>query len=319
MSVTAKAELGIVRLLAYGELFGYPLRQDELVTYTLVPECLDRNILESALTSLIERKIICQDATSGFYCFPDRLETIAIRSARRRVSLRLMRKAQLMVTLFALFPWVKLVAVTGSLAFSNSREDDDIDLLIITAPRRLWLTRALIFGLLRFLRLKSGQDRVLGRNAFCLNGWLDEEALAVDGSRCRLPAAFDILAMKILLNREGVLQRFLQANSWLDRFLPSSSSNRLPYRSEAGLKLRFGSFAQNLLILVEVGGDWFLDFAERLLRYGQQCLIKHKFKGVTHVSLSDHFLWQHPHDAHGRVLDLYESALARRLPSLTSE
>jgi len=38
-------------------------------------------------------------------------------------------------------PWVKMVAITGSLAAYNPEKDSDIDMMIITKQNRVWITR----------------------------------------------------------------------------------------------------------------------------------------------------------------------------------
>ncbi len=85
------------------------------------------------------------------------------------------------VSQISLVPWIQSIWVTGALAAGSVIERDDIDLMIITDPNRLWLSRLLVVG----LGLISGRYRShwLSRSRpgrpLVLQFWLEAGALAL--------------------------------------------------------------------------------------------------------------------------------------------
>lgn len=56
----------------------------------------------------------------------------------------LFQKTQDFVKLIGWIPGLRMVAVSNSLAMYATHAGSDIDLFIITAPRRLWIVRTLV-------------------------------------------------------------------------------------------------------------------------------------------------------------------------------
>ena len=98
---------------------------------------------------------------------------------------------------------------------NNAVENDDIDLMIITAANRLWLTR-LLASLLLFPWLRRGRKI---HNRVCLNLWLDESALAL--TQRNLYIAHEICQAKPVFERNKTYQKFIAANLWYKKFLPN--------------------------------------------------------------------------------------------------
>lgn len=128
---------------------------------------------------------------------------------------------------------VRMVAVTGSLAAHNFRPGDDVDLLVVTSPGRLWTARESCTKLARKAR-RPGLD-------FCLNYFLTTDSLAVRGRD--LFAAMEI-AMACPLHGRRVYERFREENRWVLGFLPNSAGPPGPERPLGdGRESARGSFA----------------------------------------------------------------------------
>jgi hypothetical protein len=83
------------------------------------------------------------------------------------------------LNLLKYFPWIRFVGITGSVAFESARCGDDIDVIIATAPNRLWIVRPfvnLIYSLLRWRRRVSGKNN---KNKLCFNLWVDGDNLSL--------------------------------------------------------------------------------------------------------------------------------------------
>jgi len=120
------------------------------------------------------------------------------------------------------FPTIELIGVTGALAMNNASEDDDIDLLIITKPGALWITRFVVTVILDLFSLRRRPGEQEYKNKICLNMFMSSNALSLPAKERDLFAAHEVLQMKPLWDRGETYQRFLQANNWVERFLPTA-------------------------------------------------------------------------------------------------
>lgn len=201
----------ILKTLHYADIFDYPLKVEEIKKYSV--ERLSVGDLEEALTQM--------SADGGYYCLPGREEIIKLRRRREAFSRSKINKAKRIASVLKFIPWVKLIGVTGALAVENSDEDDDIDLMIATSSKRLWLTRGLVVTFL----LLTGQYRRPGKikDRICPNLMISEDALKFP--KRDLFTAHEIVQMKPIFCRDNTYQKFLQANRWIKDFFPNWRPN----------------------------------------------------------------------------------------------
>lgn len=86
-----------------------------------------------------------------------------------------LQKAKRFVPWLRFFPGIRAIAVCNSVAMETAEKSSDIDLLIITAPNKLWTAR--IFATLYFqtLGMRRYRKKISGR--FCLSFFATEDAL----------------------------------------------------------------------------------------------------------------------------------------------
>jgi hypothetical protein len=120
------------------------------------------------------------------------------------------RHAQRLRTL-SRFPWVRFMGLTGANAFESCRQEDDLDLFVVTAPERLWLT---------FLAMIVFSRSVGLRDLFCINYLVDEDHLRI--SHESYYTAVQLMSMVPLVDR-GVSVRLLRENRWVFEYLPNAS------------------------------------------------------------------------------------------------
>jgi hypothetical protein len=104
-----------------------------------------------------------------------------------------------------------MVAITGALAVDNVDSDADIDYLIVTAPRRVWLARSLSIALVYKGRLEHIE--------ICPNYVISIDAL--DQFDRSFFSAHE-LAQMVPLHGFDVYDRLLHANRWARSFLPNA-------------------------------------------------------------------------------------------------
>jgi len=141
---------------------------------------------------------------------PGRRGLAELRWERSEQAGRLWPVAQRLGESLSRFPYVRLVAVTGSLAAGNPDARADIDYLIVTAPGRLWTVRALAIVLVRLAR-QAGV-------AVCPNYLLSTRALALEHQD--LFTAHELLQATPMA-ASAIYRRMLDGNRWVERWLPN--------------------------------------------------------------------------------------------------
>ncbi|EKE14826.1 MAG: hypothetical protein ACD_12C00274G0003, partial [uncultured bacterium] len=149
-------------------------------------------------------------------------KNVFVREERIKFSTPKKLIAQKISSCLSYIPWVKMVALTGALAMENGKKEDDIDLLIVTAGRRVWLTRLLATLLLEIMRVRRRPGQQKWSNKICLNLFLDEQQLSFPRSEQNLYLAHEILQTKCLINKKHTFEEFLLANQWVKKDLPQA-------------------------------------------------------------------------------------------------
>ncbi|MDX1383032.1 MAG: hypothetical protein R3190_05265 [Thermoanaerobaculia bacterium] len=199
-------ERSVVLTVLYSDLFDYPLTEAELAGYVPLVR-VDRTALRAAIASLSPHLLSrCGDHVT----LRGREDLVALRQQRAAGACRQWPLAERFARRLAAVPFVRLVAVCGSLAVDNVAEDGDVDYFCVTAPRRLWLAQVVTMAARRLARL-------WGLRA-CPNYLLTSAALAVEPRS--LYSAREI-AQTVPIWGEEVYDAFLAENRWIRELLPN--------------------------------------------------------------------------------------------------
>ena len=236
----------IRRTVLWFSLFDYPLTASELSSY--LPLRATTLELATALTSLPNG--ITQQ--NGFYFPASKPELISERQKRYNYSDRKFRRTQRLLNLFGRLPWIKLVAMANLIGAHNLRDQGDIDLFIITAPRRLWLTRLLLAGSLKLLNLRP-TDRH-SRDTFCLSFLVSLDGLELEKLRLAddLYFSYWLAGLTPIINKGQAYSRLISQNAWLTAQLPnwqplSPSGRRCLILKDKHCDSAFGDWLENLV------------------------------------------------------------------------
>lgn len=204
-------ERAILKTLIYSDIFDYPLTLREIHKWLIGKKASLRQI-EKKLEKMSQEE---------YYFLPGREMIVRIRRKREKQSKIYFRKARIIAQILKIIPWIKLVGISGGLAMENAGKKDDIDLFIVTAKNRLWISRLLALGFLSLIsqRRKAGEmgQKIVGK--LCLNILLEEDRLEQVSNDIYL--AHEVLQMKVLWQRDGVYQKYLEDNSWAFKYLPN--------------------------------------------------------------------------------------------------
>lgn len=211
----------ILQTLVYADIFDYPLRGEEIWRYLISA----KNFSFSALQKELNTPKIPVDSEGQYYFLKGRGDIVRIRNKRLKDSVKKLKIAQRVACWLKLIPTIKMVVITGALAMNNADEDEDIDLLIVAAKDRLWLTRMLTVILVEIVacRRHPGDPPVGGqvRDKICLNMFLDEAHLSVPLEEQNLFIAHEVSQVRLLWDRQGSYQKFISQNLWLKKYLPN--------------------------------------------------------------------------------------------------
>lgn len=209
----------IVEAVAYADVFDWPLTPAEVHRY--LPVRAEFGEVEAALRS--PRLGAFVGSTEGHLTLIGREALVPLRRRREAISAALWPRAIRYLRATAALPFVRFVAVTGSLAVGAARDEADVDLFIVTEERRLWLTRAMTIAVVR-----AASARGVG---LCPNYFLAESALELT-ERDRFTA--HELVQMIPLAGERAYRALLERNSWYRDFLPNHPGPSAPAFSLVG-------------------------------------------------------------------------------------
>lgn len=114
--------------------------------------------------------------------------------------------------LAARIPAVKAVILTGSVAYGDVKEDDDLDFLLIVQAGYVWRVRLAAYFWAWLLGKKRRVDDE--RNKWCLNMFLDEEHLIIPEEKRTKFAKLQLERARVIVDRDGVWERMKRANAF---------------------------------------------------------------------------------------------------------
>jgi len=292
----------ILKTLVYADLFDYPLTAREIFRLLIIED----KRLKPSLASL-EKDLRELKKTKKVKSFKDnftlRRACLAKGGARKLVNLKKRRlglanqkrkKAKKISSVLIKIPFIKLIGLTGSVAFNNAQTKDDIDLLIVTGLKRLWLTRLLVVFILELWGQRRRPDEETAKDKICLNLFLTQGSLALPSKRRNLFTAHELGQLEVLNQKDNTYAHFLKANLWVRKFLPHLFA---PHKKMVALKDK--TFISNSSPL---------DYLETMAFKLQLAYMKKKRKSED---IGFGFAFFHPHDMSKKIIKKYQEKVKR--------
>ena len=234
------------------------------------------------------------------------------------VYLRRFRQAQLkwkiarrVGRLLQYVPFVRGIFVTGSLAIMNTNDESDLDLLIVTHPERIWLTRLLLLFVTQLTgRRRTHWDRK-APDKICLNHYVTEASLSMARSIRTLYTAM-LYTHLVPLTGMDLYQQFQQENGgWLKRFVMYPEAPAIPpaqyLRPGRWLKAVQRGFE---IIFQEPLFNGLESLAEKVQR---RVVLRHTLPGQAgRIALSAQELAFHPDSKEASILALFHKDEGQR-------
>ncbi|MFZ0547381.1 MAG: hypothetical protein WAM60_18185, partial [Candidatus Promineifilaceae bacterium] len=208
-SVLSAIESAILQTVTYVDVFDYPLTSAEVHRYLVgIPTSADEVSKILSNGRLVPHRLHRRD---GYFTLSGRSSIIETRRRREAISKKMWPVAWHYGRLLAALPFVRMVAITGSLAVNNVEPQADIDYLIVTEHGRLWSCRAWTILLVR-LAARQGIH-------LCPNYFLSERQLRFKEKN--LYTAHELTQMVPVAGLD-IYRQMRQLNNWTADFLPNA-------------------------------------------------------------------------------------------------
>jgi hypothetical protein len=213
-------KIGLKKLHEVSSYLNFPFTFEEVARYFLP---------SSNITGDQLRELLSSDKFKNFpflirdgYLFAHPTQSISSRLERERLSSeKLASAAEFAAVLSRSVPFIKTVAVTGSVAYGSAERWDDIDLFIVTARNRLWISALMTLILVRIGKLLGIREPHL--SPFCLSYIHDEQGFADESIKNRTNPLFarELIKAKPVTGMSRY-RKMLKDNDWVAKFYATS-------------------------------------------------------------------------------------------------
>jgi predicted nucleotidyltransferase len=204
----AEIKKNILAALAYFDVFNYPLTREEICLF--LPVKYNVTMFDLAVACLLSNRLIYR--FDKFYTLKNDPYLIQRRNEGNQKAFEMIKTARKVGDILIRFPYVRGIAISGSLSKNYADDESDIDLFIITAPNRLWIARTFMHALKKLTFLVNREDY------FCMNYYIDEQQLEI--AEKNIYTATEVVTL-IPIQGDITFANFFNANAWTRDYLPN--------------------------------------------------------------------------------------------------
>lgn len=317
-------EKSILATIGYYDVLDYPLTGFEVFKYLINPshiiaqseqekglksESLAKPKFLDVLKALKNKSLInFIEEKNGFYFLRGREKMIRTRIDCQKISEQKWKKVKKIISLLQVIPYIRLIAISGSVALDNAKKQSDIDLLIITKHKRIWTVRFLITFLIHLLgKRRHGQKTA---NRICLNHYITDKSLKINFPSLYNAQTYAHL-IPVLEIEKGIYKKFQQANQWIENYL----ANGFEQQADNQKLIRERKFLRKTARFKESILNTFIgDILEKIFKLIQIVSIKYhskKDKGGGRVIADDFQLEFHPGSPESKIIDNYNMVMLK--------
>jgi len=213
-------EKSILATVAYYDIFDFPLTGFEIWRYLIASGKLENKKFSAGkiFAALGEsenlKSKICQ--SRGFCTFAGREEIVGKRLMRKKLADEKWKKMRKYFQVMNAVPFLRGIFVSGSLAMENSRDDSDVDVIVVAKYGRIWTVRTFITVLAAVLGIRRHGDKT--ENRICLNHYVTDASLRIPFESLYNAENYAHL-VNLYREDEKFFRRFGKENGWMEKYL----------------------------------------------------------------------------------------------------
>lgn len=240
-------DTAILNTLKYRSVFSAGLSYFQLYTYLISSTHVDVKLFNQRLKYLHKvKKVKIKDGKYYLYKSKASNWELGVSYSKKHIvkvsgALELLKKIQ----------WIRLLAITGSVAAFSAKKKDDVDIFIITQKNRVWLTRLFVVLILKATKKYRTDKNYTSK--ICPNIYISDSHLTWFEDKQNIYTANEISLLYPIINRGNTYFSFLKANSWMSSLLPNFkfsfdfNANKLVYKNSAIL-----NFLDSLVMIFQL-------------------------------------------------------------------
>ena len=149
----------------------------------------------------------------GFYFLRGRSGLVESRLDNNKLSIEKYKISRRVVKWLRYVPYVRMAALTGTLAMKNTKDDSDLDFFIMIKGGRIWTGRTLATVVIHLLGKRRYGEKVKDR--VCLNYFIASDSLEID--RQDLFASNEYTFIFPIFGFKQ-FRKFCERNKWISNF-----------------------------------------------------------------------------------------------------
>lgn len=309
MPILTAIDRAVLRTLIYFDLFDFPLTAEEIQENLIIKEKTTLPGVKNSLNNLKSSVAMAE----GFYFLLGRDQIVKQRKEKYVLAEIKFKIALKNTKLLSHLPFIKAIFVVNKLAYSNTSNDGDIDLAIITKTDRIWSARFFCAGLMKLLNRRPQPKN--GKNKICLSFYLAENNLDLESIAYPndIHLAYWTKQFTPIFDPSNTYQNFWQENKWLNQYF----ANREPQK--ISLRRSIKSRGQKIKSIME---KIWPDFLEKLLKKIQLLILPPNLKTLaeqdnSNVLLQNNILKLHLADIRKDIEHQWQQRCQTLIPSVS--
>jgi predicted nucleotidyltransferase len=221
-------EKSILATISYYDIFEYPLTSFEIWRCLVFPregrqmEISAGDIVEALFESTKLHDQISQK--DGFHFLRGREAIADLRLNRKKMADQKWKKARKIFRILSVVPFLRAIFVSGSLAMENSKDDSDIDVIVVAKHSRIWTVRTLMTLLTFVMKVRRYGDKTKDR--ICLNHYITDTSLQIPFESIYNAESY-VHLVNVYRDDEEIFKNFQKENSWIKNFVGNFSVSDL--------------------------------------------------------------------------------------------
>ncbi len=296
-------EKQILATIVYYDILDYPLTGFEVFLYLIKEnkDGEDKKKLSFFLSLLDTSEYLKKhiDQKLGFYFLKNKDDIVQQRLDRKKLADQKWKKIKKIFLIMQITPFIKMVLVSGSLSFGNSKKESDIDIIITAKKKRIWLVRTFVTLLTFALGVRRYKNKT--EDKICLNHYITDKSLKIPfESLYNAQSYLHLINVYNSKKDKELFRKFQKENKWIGGYVQNYKCSELgSFRSIKRSKML--GFASGLFEIVFSGkrGNY---FEKKLSQIQSKRIMKDSLykKSGGRITINDNQLEFHPnsHESH---------------------